>query len=218
MESLIPPTTMKLRLLLTGSLLLLTASFAGAQNIQPPEDSNGTQIAWASEAFAINLLADGITTFEDSGYDIRFELGTFKAGFDPLTATPEQWLSNWIVLQGADYDLVDQQFIQTATLNHNTEPFVAGTQAFIWGYNTKDLTMGAEWLIVGASSWTWPSSSAPLPTTFSMSDATSADVLVGNVNGSGFHMQLGAVTAVPEPSTSLLAVFTVTVLALRRKR
>lgn len=209
---------MKLRILFAGSMFFCAVAHATAQNLEPPEEATGTQIAWASEAFAVNVLSDGITTFEESGYDIRFELGTFAAGFDPLTATPEQWLSNWIVLQGAEYDLVDQQFIQTSTLYSNSDPFAAGGQAFIWGYTTKDLNAGAEWLIVGAASWTWPAATSPLPVTFSMSDATTGDALIGSVNESGHHMQFGAVTAVPEPAGPLLLLFSTAAFALRRRR
>jgi hypothetical protein len=208
---------MKMKLL-SANLYLTALCPLIAQIIQPIDPLAGTEIAWASEAFATNLMADGITTFEASGDDIRFELGTFAPGFDPRTATPEQWLTSWIVLQGAGYDMVDQQFIQTTTLYSNATPFLTGGQAFIWGYNTKDINSGAEWLIVGAPSWTWPASNSPLPTTFSMSDALQADVIFGSVNQSGHHMQLGAVTPVPEPGTMLLAAIATVGCVLRRRR
>jgi hypothetical protein len=186
-----------------------------AQNIQPPDESGGTQIAWASEAFATNLMADGITTFEGSGEVIRFEIGTFSPGFDPRTATPEQWLTHWVILQGTDYDLVDQQFIQTATLFDNAPPFGVGGPIFIWGYTSKDLSQEAEWLIVTADSWTWPSVDAPLPTTVSMSDASDAGVLIGSVNGSGYHMQL---QIIPEPSTFAVFWLGTALFVARRRR
>lgn len=189
-----------------------------AQNLQTIDPPSGTQIAWASEAFATNLMADGVTTFENSGRDIHFELGAFAPGFDPRTATPEQWLTSWIVLQGAEYDMIDRQFIQTATLYDNATPFTTGAQAFIWGYTTKDPGAGAEWLIVGASSWTWPASTSPLPTTFSMSDASQSDVLIGSVNEAGHHMELGAVTVVPEPGAVFLSAMASLACVVRRKR
>jgi hypothetical protein len=208
---------MKTTQLFTGFFLTTLYPLA-AQNIQPVDSLAGTEIAWASEAFATNLMADGITTFENSGDNIRFELGTFAPGFDPRTATPEQWLTSWIVLQGAEYDMIDQQFIQTTTLYDNAAPFLAGGQAFIWGYNTKDINAGAEWLIVGAPSWTWPVTTSPLPTTFSMSDALQTDVIFGSVNQSGHHMQFQAVTPVPEPGAMLLTALATMGFVLRRRR
>jgi|688.fasta_scaffold269585_2 hypothetical protein len=199
------------------ALTTLTGSVF-AQNLTPPDQQKSTQIAWASEAFALNFMADGITTFESSGQSIRFELGTFAPGFDPTTATPDQWAASWIVLQGADYDLVDQQFIQTANLLSNDSPFAAGTQAYIWGYNTKDLNAGAEWLVVASQEWVIPSVDSPLPTTFSISDARPTDALWGSVNQGGYHMRLAPVVAIPEPSTWLLGTCATLILAFRRKR
>lgn len=216
MESLKSPHAMKPHLLALGWTVVSVSPLA-AQNFEPIDPLTGTQIAWASEAFATNLMADGITTFEESGEQIHFELGTFAPGFDPRTATPEQWLTSWIVLQGAEYDMVDQQFIQTTTLYDNAAPFTTGGQIFIWGYNTRNLNDGAEWIIVGAPSWTWPSVDSPLPTTISMSDATYADVIIGNVNGSGFHMQLGAVNVVPEPGVPMMMLGALLLLFRHRR-
>lgn len=203
-------------------LLLVTILPLSAQSLPAPEgfesEEESTQIAWATEAFANNLMADGITTFENSGQTIRFELGTFAAGFDPLTASPSEWLTNWIVLQGEDYDLLDQQVIQTATLSSNASPFEVGAQAYIWGYNTKDLSMGAEWIVVGAADWKYPASNSPLPVTFSMSDANLSDALWGSVNpvNGNHHMQLHAV--IPEPSSALLSLTALSFILLRRRR
>lgn len=200
----------------TGFALIAAAGAASGQTSIP---ANGTQIVWATEAFATNFMADGVTTFEEAAETIHFELGTFAPGFDPLTATPDQWVSNWIVLQGADYDLIDQQVIQTATLTSNATPFLENAQAYIWGYTTKDVAPSSQWLLVGAQSWIWPDSSAPLPTTFSMSDASPADAFIGSVNpqGGAYHMQFGYVV-VPEPSVSLLAAGASLALLVRRRR
>lgn len=199
-----------------GIAFAAAAGIASGQNLAAPDE--GTQIGWATEAFATNYMADGITTFEESAQSIRFELGTFAPGFDPTTATPDQWVSNWIVLQGADYDLVDQQVIQTATLESNDSPFTFNTQAYIWGYTSKDVAPDSQWLLVAAPSWKWPSATAPLPTTFSMSDAKPQDAIYGEVNpeSGGYHMQFEYVV-VPEPSTALLACAALG-LVFRRRR
>lgn len=200
-----------------GMFLAAASGMTLAQNLPAPEQS--TQIGWASEAFATNLMADGITTFEEAAESIRFELGTFSPGFDPSTATPDQWVANWIVLQGADYDLVDQQVIQTATLSSNHSPFTANTQAYIWGYTSKAVDPTSQWLLVAAPSWKWPSTSSPLPTTFSISDAKPADAIIGSVNpeNGSYHMQFDYV-AVPEPSAVLLGCVASAGLLLRRRR
>ncbi len=201
-----------------GIAFAAVTGMASAQNLAAPEEG-GTQIGWASEAFAHNLMADGQTTFEEHGESIRFELGTFAPGFDPTTATQDQWASNWIVLQGVDYDLVDQQFIQTATLRSNDSPFTLNTQAYIWGYTSKSFEETSQWILVAAPSWKWPASTSPLPTTFSMSDARPQDALMGSVNpeSGDYHMHFEYVV-VPEPSAALLACVASLGLVLRRRR
>jgi PEP-CTERM motif len=209
------PHLLKLVALNTVGLL----SFCNAQNLQPPGATTGAQIAWASDAFATNYMADGVTTFEKALRMIRFELGTFSPGFDPRTATPEQWVSNWIVLQGTDYDLVDQQFIQTATLSSNNSPFLENAPAYIWGYTSKEVDPTSEWILVGAPSWKWPASNSLSPTTFSLGDAMPVDAFIGSVNpaNGAYQMQLGYVV-VPEPSFSMLAGLATLALIWRRKR
>lgn len=205
----------QITLRLAGALLCAASHLPG-QDLPAPEegDESSTQIAWASEAFANNLMADGVTTFEDSGDTIQFEIGTFTSGFDPTTASFDDLLLNWVVLDTTTYNNGDQQFIDTTTLYSNADPFTVGGQAYVWGFNTKDLSSGdAEWLIVSSDAWLWPSVDSPLPSTFSMSDATMAGVIVGGVNSGAYHMQL---TAVPEPATATLAVLGL--LALRRRR
>jgi hypothetical protein len=192
-----------------------------AQTLPPPPEmsgATGTQIAWASDAFATNLMADGVTPFEASGKTIRFEIGTFMTGFDPSTEPFENWADKWVVLQGTDYDLNDQQFIGTATLFSNSDPFSIGAQAYIWGYLDKDLSQGeTEWILMSSPAWSIPAANSPLPTTFSVSDVRVQDVLVGSVGGPGgsYYMQLGTV---PEPSTCLLGMISLLSLALHRKR
>jgi len=186
------------------------------------ESLSGAEIAWASDAFAHNVMADGVTTFGGSAKVIQFELGTFAEGFDPSTSSQADWAANWIVLQTATYDPTEDQVIQTGTLLANTSPFYEGAQAYIWGYTTKDVSQGAEWIVLGAESWTWPAHDANQPSTFSVSDVTqSHEMLMGSVNSSTngvfHHMQLELVT-VPEPAGLSLLGFVAIGWVWRRRR
>jgi hypothetical protein len=216
-----------------GLMFLAAVAPAFAQTSESLENTNqkwtvsadaigGAQIAWASDAFAYNVMADGVTTFGGSAKVIQFELGTFVEGFDPTQASPTEWAANWIVLQTATYDPNDDQVIQTGTLVANTSPFYEGAQAYIWGYTTKDVSEGAEWIVLGADSWTWPAHDANLPSTFSVSDVTqSHEMLFGSVNSSTngvlHHMQLELVT-VPEPAGISLLGFAAAGWGWRRRR
>lgn len=210
----IPPVSKAVRCLLFTALLTLPAS---------SQESSGVQIAWASDAFATNLMADGTTTFGGSALSIQFEIGAFKAGFDPAAHPQTEWAANWVTLQSAVYDPLEDQVIQTATLFSNDSPFTENTQAYIWGYNTKDASTGiAEWIVLAADDWKWPSVNANLPATFSISDVvSSSEMLMGSVNGSygdvGYHMRLEAV-AIPEPAAAALGGLALLTLLFRRRR
>lgn len=186
---------------------------------------SGVQIGWASNAFATNLRADGTTTFGGTPVTIQFELGAFKQGFDPTVRPQSEWAANWVVLQSTTYDTVENQFIQTATLTSNSLPFAEDSAAFIWGFTTKDTSSAnAEWIVLSADNWKWPSAATPTVETFSVSDVTtSSEMLVGSVNGifngTNYHMMLESVTiVVPEPSGIALAGLAGLGLLFRRKR
>jgi len=205
--------------LLFAAVSITAGGLSSAQNIEPV---SGSQIGWASQAFATNYMADGVTTFEQSGQEIYFQLGTFTQGFDPSTATPDQWAANWLVVQGTDgspqvvYNKDDQQFIQTSTLSSNATPFAEGGQAYIWGYTSKSVSPTSQWILIAAPAWKWPNAGALQSATFSVSDALTQHAIMGSVNSGGSHMQLEYVV-IPEPSSSLLGV-AVLGLVWRRRR
>ena len=205
-----------------GVILLAAVATSHGQSYESLSGQDSTQIAWASDAFALNLMADGGTTFAESDEPIRFELGAFSEGFDPNTTPKAQWASYWVVLQAAMYDPIEDQVIETATLAGNSAPFTTNSQAYIWGFNTKDVDAGAEWIVIAASEWKFPSADSTLPTTFSVSDAdTPAEVLMGSVNGFNgdvfYHMRLEAVV-VPEPMTLALLGMAGAGCVCRRRR
>jgi hypothetical protein len=207
-----------------GLILLAAIHPASAQSYDSLTSDKNIQIVWASDAFSTNLMADGATTFAGTPLNIQFELGTFAAGFDPRGASPAEWAAHWVVLQTAAYDKTEHQVIQTATLDSNAAPFSENTQAYIWGYTTKDLGSGvAEWIMLAADEWKWPSVDTLQPPTFSVSDAGKpSEMILGSVNGSfngvAYHMQLASIAAIPEPSVMLLPGLALLGLTLRRKR
>lgn len=210
-------------IIIAGVFLAFSCLHAGAQTYESLTGDKSIEIAWASDAFATNLRSNGTTTFGGSPVEIRFEIGTFAVGFDPRTASPAQWAANWIVLQSATYDKSENQVIQTATLSTNSAPFTENSQAYIWGYTTKDVGSGqAEWIMLAADSWKWPSLDAPTASTFSVSDVKSpSEMILGSVNGTyngtSYHMMLSSIP-VPEPSVPLVSCLTTLGLLLRRKR
>lgn len=199
------------RFLLAG---LLLTGWLPAQQIEPAEA--GAQIGWATNAFATNFRADGVTTFASGGQPVYFELGAFGPAFNPAVQDFNLWKDAWTPLASAIYNTDDDQVIATSTLTNNNGPFQTGAQAWIWAYTSKELAASTEWLIVAAPSWIWPDKSAPLPVTFSMGDARPSDALIGSVNPSSgaFHMRL---EVIPEPGSAALAL-TALALAMRRRR
>jgi hypothetical protein len=206
-----------------GLILFTMICPASAQSYESLTNSKSIQIVWASDAFSTNLMADGTTTFGGAQMSIRFELGTFVSGFDPRATSPSEWAANWVILQTTEYDTSEDQVIQTATLETNNAPFTENTQAYIWGYTTKDLNSGmAEWIMLAADEWKWPSTESLQPPTFSISNAALPSEMVlgavnGTSNGRAYHMQLASVP-IPEPSVLILPGLAVLGLTLRRRR
>lgn len=211
--------------LLCATVFFAAGGVSPGQNFEAIEQAPGSQIGWASQAFGTNYMADGVTTFEQSGVSIHFELGSFVAGFDPSTTPMDQWAANWVALEGTDgsssvtYNNGDQQFIQTSTLPANASPFNLNGQAYIWGYTSKEAETTSQWILLAAPAWKWPDVNGLQPATFSVSDALQQDAIMGFVNfpGGGFHMQLDWVV-VPEPSSAMMAMFGTIALVSRRRR
>lgn len=194
---------MKIKWLIFSLTSLAGAGMVQAQNFMPNE---GIQIGWASNAFATNLMADGVTNFEQAAVEITFQLGAFRDDFRPTQENVFLWADHWVPLQTVTYNPLDQQYIGTATLTSNSGPFIEGSQAWVWAYNSKDVVATSEWLLAGAATWKWPNASATLPVTFSMGDASSRDAVIGSVNplDGSHHMMLQ--TPVPEPSIAAMAL------------
>lgn len=125
-------------------------------------------------------LAAGEGHFSDSTTPISvtefsFQLGTFKEGFQPTASNTSQWEANFLTgpendvqtgLQNAvsewwtydgypDYGRSAFETIIRPGAGPNGE-IVEGDQIYIWGYNSKDLSGVAEWILLTNANWTFP--------------------------------------------------------------
>lgn len=188
-----------------------------------------------------------------------FEIGAFINGFVPTAANLNDWSANWITFDLAFYDTslpdpteggwdpyIHQYFASWALhLTDGTSNsayatpgavFPQGTQAYLWVYNSKDISFTSEWALVTdlnpvgniVDRWLFPNplddSSNPL--SWNLEDADTA--IFGALN-SGASTGGGEVTnqpssyslqtyQVPEPGGVLLVASAGLLLMLRRNR
>lgn len=152
------------------------------------------QINWGSAFNGTNVLSGGGTM----NGQMTFELGVFTAGFTPTAANTPQWAANWRRASLAFYNVDLRYFTGSHQVTSNAPPFAAGTKGYVWGHDGN--CTGAEWILLSAPGWTWPSQNpVELPVNWTVSSAS--QVIVGQANGAGFLMKTGSVNAAP-PTTS----------------
>jgi len=175
-------------------LLWISAWLAGMQ-LQAQ-----TTINWNSDPSQTNLtstasLLDG---------QFRFELGVFAAPFVPLPENIDQWAAHWSAASRTAYVTSSKRFAAALTPTSNVAPFTVGAPAYIWGFR-GDAAIG-EWILLRASSWTWPSATSfPISLNWLVGDAVAnPTAIVGalHVSGSPFQMQTAAVSNAAPPTTS----------------
>lgn len=241
---------------LTGSSLAGTINWGGAFYTSN-YNASGTD------------LQSGPTAEVASG-EVMYELGIFQnvdgSEFIPTFANASEWNDRWVNLNQSgssatsayvgldDNDEVVNYFggiaavgasgdqIQTVSSSGSGGTVVYGFQAYIWGYDTKDISNGArpEWFLVtgkdgGASgattnNWLVPDSNASNNGTLDIQwDINSASVaIVGRIDdniGSGHMLNPSGslehsdhqFATVPEPSSVLLTLLA-SLSLLRRKR
>lgn len=197
-------------------------------------------INFQSDLVATNQRSDGSTPM-DTTYS--FQLGTFANGFVPTAANTDVWLDNWRTVPLIDSSgdpvpgnstpytqdeifpgsgLYSNNFEGVGQLQNNDAPFQTTSQGYVWGYTVQQGTNGtpAEWILVTNNSWKFPDANPvgpPNNAIWGVSDPGTSAVL-GAVNDGSVHMRSAGVTLVPEPSSTLLAVLTLGLLALRRRR
>jgi len=218
-----------------GIVLVTTQNRAAAATIT---FSGGSVIETHYESDDVTPIAP------DSGF--FFELGTFAPGFDPTTASTDQWLANWTAVTDAGgvplasattefttyiSDLFGPYvgYNSEVNLDHNNPPFTTTQQGYVWGFDTRTDPGAAQWvLITNSNDWLFPNASGgigggSLSVIWDIAAADEDETLVGTiVYGGGIPtMTLGDVTIpgpVPEPGTATLLLLAASVAATRRRR
>jgi hypothetical protein len=197
-------------------------------------------ISWRS-GIGDTLIDSGGLSLDAS---FTFELGAFDSGFTPDATNYGEWSSRWHAFGQATYEPLlgngwepsVQYFTKDTTvlggqLSSESPPlashaFTAGTQAWLWVYDSKVVVPTSEWALVGGTTWTFPASDL-LNLTPLVWELNSADRVVwGGANdfrGNGLYTALpGAfdlqTAAVPEPGSLLLLGAAGWVVGLRRRR
>lgn len=175
--------------------ILFFASALGAADLSAQDT-----VIWNSGANAVNLTSAG--SLMDASF--RFEIGVFSGSFVPTSANKTGWAANWKGYRRASYDATTKRFAGSFTVSDNTSPFLAGANAYIWGFRGD--AQAGEWILFRAPSWTWPDAAliGLVPPSFYEWAAVNATAVVGQINASGspFLMKSAAVTNAMPPSTS----------------
>jgi hypothetical protein len=236
--------------------------------------SQAATINWGGAFFTTNYSADGTqletgpTAVLASG-EVMYELGIFQNAdgteFIPTYANADEWAHRWVVFEANDstidsatsgYDETFGYFGNIASMGDRDEQItsvsssesggnlVTGFQAYIWGFDTKDLDgpEQPEWFLVtgkdggatGAATTNWvvPDSSATNNISFDIQwdIASASEAIVGRIDnnigaggmvdpvpGGGFDPSDHQFATVPEPSSIVLLLLGAAGL-LRRKR
>lgn len=114
----------------------------------------------------------------------KFELGVFLPGFFPTKDNIAEWVSNWVVLDTADYNEEIGYFSSRAP---SPQAEAAGLQAYIWVFNERKYNPASEWLLLTdrdgnhSDDWMIPNrSDAPTSAVIDWRVSRATTVLMGN--------------------------------------
>jgi len=175
-----------------------------------------------------------------------FQLGAFSGGFNPTESNVESWLTYWKVfdnsgdLPGSGYNEILGYVTSVAQMYPDgTNSSTPGgydfseQNAFVWVRNWDYAVPNAEWLLLRADNWVFPSKDLDgdcgcydMPIEWSTSDLVNSNVPIwgsqGGVNGAGEHTVTGnftqTFTFIPEPSSLMLIGVGALAMTLRRRR
>ena len=164
-------------------------------------------IAAASGEVSINFGSRINATNVQSGGEVmdpsfEFQLGTFPSGFEPSPSNVHEWTDEWVPLapdsEGAHYedailseDYAINAFSGSVVLTENEAPFQPGGKVYIWGFNSKEVDVPFEWVLISNPSWAWPVvdvDTVSPAVAFSLDDPGTFAV-IGEVHGDGFQIQ-----------------------------
>jgi len=119
-----------------------------------------------------------------------FEVGVFKAGFDPAIDPKSSWSTAWVPLSTGDADAVNSWF-SDAGANYfsvtgssvQASGAEIGSRLYVWGYNSKSLVSAPEWILLTNPAWQLQTPVLPQVSLFNTSDAGTVAVLGMLANG-----------------------------------
>jgi hypothetical protein len=161
--------------------------------VESPLHAGG--VTWSCAIFQTNLTSTGAPLDETW----VFELGAFVTGFTPNSSNTANWTANWRPAQRSFYNTTFRSFGASFEMVNNAAPFGTNQFGYIWAHNCS--ATNGQWMLVSAPTWKWPlATGVDPPQEWSVLNAT--NVLLGQANGTGFHMKMAAVNNAPIPTIS----------------
>lgn len=165
-----------------------------------PELENHVGVEWSDLSFEFVQMSAG------------FDLNDFSTWNTGLAAMPES----------AGYFSNDQSNLWSVSfvVPSNAEPLTVGSNVLLWGYNSKDVVPGSEWILLSDPLWEL-AAVGPTPSIFSFNFSEDTSALFGAFEwGDSASGSLAATAAIPEPSTyaALFGLATLLIVGFRRFR
>lgn len=169
-------------------------------------------------AGGLGLYSDGSAWPTNGGF--TFEVGAFPLGYDPVSADRASWVSAWLPARSTTTAGVVNTWFRDGTSTYFS---ITGSSSalrpadlpaplyYVWGYNTKALGTGTEWILLTNPAWKVVASTTPLlPDQFDTKDAGTI-ALVGRLSNGGVDLQSARITVTGISIAGLNANFTVPV-------
>ena len=134
-------------------------------------------INWFNPQGQVNLTSSGLPM--DGLF--QFQLGVFTDGFTPTRRNLHKWALKWHPAMQGNYNPVTKAFDEDHTVVANPAPFLANTNAYIWG--RRAAAGGDEWILFRKSAWRWPTPNPMNPFPLVWNAAEADQVVIGSING-----------------------------------